>query len=627
MRAGLYIRVSTEEQALKGYSVQEQIDACARKAKELGATECIIFSEEGESGAYLDRPELEKLLQAIKLNEIQLVVALDTDRLARDLGTQIAIANEIEQYARLDFVFYSRGDPNNPEDNLFFHIKGAFAQYDRAKIRRNTSAGRRRKAMSGKIVIPGGWPGHPGVYGYRYVNDNNGPRLEIIEKEAEVIRYIYGLAHQEGYGVSRIVEHLNREGIPSPKGGVWHRSTVRRILTNETYAGTFYNYKYVSRMTNKRTPSGRRQIVKEMRPLEERISASVPAIIDRSTWEAVQAQLKQNSLRDRKSGSFFLLKGRVKCGLCGRSCLGETSGKPSPITNRRRTYYRCVGTKTGVFPKCKLPAISSSNNSRNPGLDNLVWEKVVEVINNPQLIKNYLDEAEDREVIENIEKQMERLKSKISDLEKQKDELLNLRLEGLLTAEQLKARLLKLENKKKAARDELDSAQKTLKAAKTVEIDPVSFCRYFQERIKSPTNEIKAQVINDLDIRVVVYPDYRFEVNWPFDMVTEIVEDVEVFSEYRSASMTPETKQILYEYAKKRLTTPAAIIREAIRYAPLDGSYKRLPRSRRFRSTVCLTQEDIRKITMMQKTYGVSSTQAIEWAITTYLKNLGLLER
>mgnify|MGYP000949821149 CR=1 FL=1 len=75
----------------------------------LSATEFEVFLEEGESGAFIDRPELERLLESIRLGEIGLVVALDTDRLARDLGAQIAIANEIEQYARLDFVYYSRG--------------------------------------------------------------------------------------------------------------------------------------------------------------------------------------------------------------------------------------------------------------------------------------------------------------------------------------------------------------------------------------------------------------------------------------------------------------------------------------------------------------------------------------
>ena len=451
MIAGLYIRVSSEEQAIKGYSVPEQIDACTKKAQELGATEYVIFPEEGESGAYIDRPELERLLEAVRSGEIQLVIALDTDRLARDLGTQIAIANEIEQYARLDFVYYSRGNPDNPEDNLFFHIKGAFAQYDRAKIRRNTSLGRKRKALTGQVVIPGGWKGHPGPYGYKYVKDHNGSRLEINEKEAEIVRYIYSLAHDEGYGILRIVERLNNEGIPSPKGSIWHGSTVGRTLKNELYTGVFYNFKFRSTMTDKRTAGGKRKIHQESRPLEER-TVPVPAIIDRHIWEAVQTQLKQNASRNQKIGSFFLLKGRVKCGLCGRTCAAENSGRVSPITKSRRTYYRCKGTKTGAYPKCNIPSIASKTNSKSTGLDDLVWAEIVKVINDPEIIKEYLNSIEENTTIEELNKQMIRLENKVHDLEKQKEELLNLRMEGLLTAEELKKRLLKLKTKKQAGK-------------------------------------------------------------------------------------------------------------------------------------------------------------------------------
>lgn len=621
MKAGLYIRVSTEEQAIKGYSVPEQIDACIKKALDLGATDYIIFCEEGgESGAFIDRPELERLFTAVRSGEIQLVIALDTDRLARDLGTQIAIANEIEKYARLDFVFYSRGNPDNPEDNLFFHIKGAFAQYERAKIRQRTSYGRKRKALMGKIVIPGGWKSHPGAYGYRYIKDD--PRFEVEEKEADVVRYIFDLAYSEQYGIMRIVEHLNNKGIPSPKGSIWHSSTVGRILKSELYAGVFYNFKFRSYMTNKRTPSGKRQILHKSRPLDERIPVSIPAIIDRKVWEAVQTQLKQNSLRNRKAGSFFLLKGRVKCGLCGRTCAAETSGRISPVTDSRRTYYRCKGTKTGAYPKCNLSSVSSKTNSKNPGLDDLVWAEIVKIISNPDLIKEHLDKEEDTDTINSLKDRITRLETKLNDLLKQKDELLSLRMEGLLTAEELKKRLVKLENKKKATEADLNDAQNVLKSTETVRIDPIEFCEYFQGRIKKPSNEIKSQVVNDLDIKVIIYSKSRFEVYWPFaEMTTGSVIEREVFITNKPVSMTPEIKEALQYYCKQNSTSTSVAIRRAIREAPLNTSFTKRPRGNRFRSTVELTQEDIRKVSMLQQAYNVSSSQAVEWALEVFLKS------
>lgn len=625
MKAGLYIRVSSEEQAIKGYSVPEQIDACTKKAQELGAAEFVIFPEEGESGAYIDRPELERLFESVRSGEIQLVIALDTDRLARDLGTQIAIANEIEQYARLDFVYYSRGDPNNPEDNLFFHIKGAFAQYDRAKIRRNTSLGRKRKALTGQVVIPGGWTGHPGPYGYTYVRDHNGSRLEINEKEAEIVRYIYSLAYDEGYGILRIVERLNNEGIPSPKGSVWHGSTVGRTLKNELYTGVFYNFKFRSTMTDKRTASGKRKIHQELRPLEERIPVAIPAIIDRHIWEAVQTQLKQNASRNQKIGSFFLLKGRVKCGLCGRTCAAETSGKVSPITKTRRTYYRCKGTKTGAYKKCNLPAVINKTNSKNPGLDDLVWAEIVKVVSDPEIIKEYLNSMEENTTIEELNKQKSRLENKAYDLEKQKEELLNLRMDGLLTAEELKKRLLKLKNKMTGVKIELNNTIKAIESTESVKIDPVKFCEYFQEKIKDPSDEAKANIVNDLGIRIIIYSNKRFEVYWPFNMVTEIKVDKEITAGKSPVSMTPEIEKSFDYYCEQQSAIPSAVIRQAIREAPLDGSYTRIPRGPRFRSTVMLTQKDLDKLSMIQQKFNISSSQAVEWVLKTFLENNEIL--
>jgi site-specific DNA recombinase len=626
MKAGLYVRVSTEEQAIKGYSVPEQIDACKKKAQELGATDYILFCEEGESGAYIDRPELERLIAAVQAGDIQLVVALDTDRLARDLGSQIVIANEIEQHAKLDFVFYSRGDPENPEDNLFFHIKGAFAQYERAKIKRNTTGGRKRKAMSGKIVIPGGWSGHPGPYGYKYINDDKGPRLEIIESEAKIVRYIFDLAYTEGYGILRIVDRLNQENIPSPKGGHWHGSTVGRILKSETYAGTFYNYKYRTHMSNKRTSSGRRQLLYELRPLEERIPVSVPAIVERHVWKEVQKNLKRNALNNRKAGRFFLLKGRVKCGLCGRTCAAETSGLPSAKSKTRRAYYRCKGTKTGAYPKCTLPAIpSNTTSSERQGLDDIVWAEIVKTINHPELIQEYLNEAEQAISVNNINSQINKLKPRLAELAKQKDELFNLRIEGLLTAEELKKRLIKLDNKKRELEGQLNDLQEKLAAINSNRIDPVEFCEYFQKRIQTSSDEIKSQIIHDLDIEIIAYPG-NYVICWPFAEIT-IKETLkpEPLIGSRPLSMTPKIREALYRYCEQNGDEVSSVIRQAIREAPIGRTIPKMVRQKRHRRTICLTETEIKKVAQIKGTYQLSSAYAIEWALETFLKEKGIL--
>ncbi len=89
MRAAVYARVSTEDQALHGYSINEQIQSGTERAEELGATEIVVFTDEGYSGATLDRPGLSELRNEINQGLIDLLILRDPDRL-----------NQIDSYVR-----------------------------------------------------------------------------------------------------------------------------------------------------------------------------------------------------------------------------------------------------------------------------------------------------------------------------------------------------------------------------------------------------------------------------------------------------------------------------------------------------------------------------------------------
>jgi len=592
MKAALYIRVSTEEQKLKGYSLPEQVDVCRKKAQELGATDFEVFADEGESGAYIDRPELERLLTAVKTKDFQFVIAMDTDRLSRDLGIQIFIAKEVEKYAKLDFVTYSRGDPNNPEDNLFFHIKGAFAQYDRAKIRRNTAYGRKRKALMGKVVVPGGWPGHPGAFGYNYSNSE----FEINPEEAETVKYVFELAYYKELSPTKIANHLNQKHIPAPKGGKWYPGPIRRMLLNEIYAGTFYNNKFKTITTGKRTLSGKRQTLRRERPVSERHPVSVPAIIERDVWETVQTRIKTNTITSKKNHQ-ALLQGKIRCMKCGRLYSAQSGGKA--------VYYRCTG-------RCKMPLLQVK------AFDKLIWEEVIKYISNPEIIKEQLNQPNNKE-IEKLEFQIDKLKQKQDNIEKHKDELLTLRMENLITADKLKKQLLKVDKKYKEINTEITTLQTRLSLLKKpLELDIDQFCLYFKERIQSEEFEEKLQVIKSLDITIKIYPSKLVEIDWPFNTATLNLNPI--YKEQTGFSMTKEIKTVL-----SKCDNRSEIIRKAILEAPLDVEYKKAPRGKREYSSVCLTEDTYIKLQQLQGTYHESAMRIIEWAIERHLKHLGLL--
>ena len=84
MNCAIYVRVSTQQQAEKGYSLQTQIDACKKKAEELGASSVKVYKDDGYSGAYLERPALDDLRDAVSQKLHDAIIIYDIDRLARD---------------------------------------------------------------------------------------------------------------------------------------------------------------------------------------------------------------------------------------------------------------------------------------------------------------------------------------------------------------------------------------------------------------------------------------------------------------------------------------------------------------------------------------------------------------
>lgn len=221
----LYVRVSTEDQVRKGYSLGDQINACRNHLLAIDHTNIEEYIDDGYSGEFLERPGLEKLRNDLQRGMIKTVAIYDPDRLSRNLTNQLIIADEIEKAgAKITFV---TGDYDcSPEGRLFFSMKGAVSAYEKAKIRERTSRGRRAKATKGKIVL------NARPFGYDWDAENS--MYLVNEREAEIIRLIYDLCINHGYGARIIALELVRLGIMGINNRPLSISTVSRILTKET---------------------------------------------------------------------------------------------------------------------------------------------------------------------------------------------------------------------------------------------------------------------------------------------------------------------------------------------------------------------------------------------------------
>lgn len=494
MRAAVYARVSTKAQAEKEASIPEQVEKCTELARSLGSTQVTPYVDEGFSGADSSRPALRQLLEDTKAGRYVLVVCYSVDRWARDLADQLACAREIERFARLEFVTHPMG--HGPEDVLFFQMRGAFAQFERALIRQRTAMGRRRKADKGQMVIPSG------PFGYRYNGDKEAPELFLHETEAAVVRKIFAMVVDEGLGKEAIRRRLWAEGCPSPKGSkTWGVSTIGRILRNPTYKGEFYNFKWRTVNENGRS----RRVARNQ---SEWRMVKVPAIVSPAIWEQAQERLKENGKVARRGRKYeYLLTGMCFCGHCGRRLMAcPQYGRP---------WYRCTGKRVLTEP-CSAPMVPALSKPTSKGIDDVVWAELLTVLTDPRMVLKAVENAQSRIVDDApLQEKESQLQSRLSELDSQKQELFDLRLDGLITAEDLRQRLQLIDAHRRDLDAELDLVARQRGTIDFAQLTPSNLAELVEwaRQIADTTSlEDRRRILQRLRVRVTVFQAGQIEI-------------------------------------------------------------------------------------------------------------------
>ena len=315
MRAAIYARYSTDLQSAS--SIEDQVRLCRERAEKENAAIIDIYSDYAISGSSLrNRPGMRALLEEAKKGRFDCVIAEALDRISRDQEDIAAIYKRL-RYSDIRVLTLAEGEISELHVGLKGTMNALFLKDLALKIRR----GQRGRVEAGRI--PGG-----GSYGYRIIRRllvdgsvSTGER-EIDPSQAEIIRRIFN-EYAVGMAPRQIAARLNREAVPSPRGGQWNASTIngnrkRRngILNNELYAGRII---YNRQRFLKHPETGKRIA----RPNLERewVTKDVPElrIIGDDLWERVQAIKQRYSSRwgNKRRSKKRLFSGLLKCGCCG----------------------------------------------------------------------------------------------------------------------------------------------------------------------------------------------------------------------------------------------------------------------------------------------------------------------
>jgi site-specific DNA recombinase len=284
MRVVALFRVSTEKQATDGASLDAQERAYRAMAARDGWTTVQEFRGcESASQASSDRRVLQQVLACIRDTEPDAIWVYEQSRLTR--GDELEVAGLLRELREREIKILVNGvvrDLGSIDERFMVGIQSLVDRAESERIKERMHRGKRERARQGKKNSG------PSPYGYQ--NPLKGMpgygTLEIVEEEARVVRLIFN-ERLEGSGEKAIANLLNERGVPSPLGGQWGGSTIRRVLLNPVCIGVSASNVWVSEKGKK---SFRLDLKNERAIVVENAH---PAIIDRATWDAVHGMPKQ----------------------------------------------------------------------------------------------------------------------------------------------------------------------------------------------------------------------------------------------------------------------------------------------------------------------------------------------
>ncbi|HYF96310.1 MAG TPA: recombinase family protein [Symbiobacteriaceae bacterium] len=430
----IYLRVSTEEQARKGFSLPDQRDACRARAKEIargadvsGVNVDIQEFVDTFGGDVLERPVLEDLRTYVRINKPDWFICMDPDRFSRNLTAQLIATDEIEK-AGTQLAFVQHNYEKTAEGRLFYQLRGAVAEFEKAKILERTARGKRRKLRDG------GRSNGAAPFGYQHNIETD--ELAVYEPEAQWVRLMFQWVADEHLTFYQIVRRLRELGVATKKGGVWREATVTYILRNTTYVGQMVCNRYdsVGMGAYRRLPKNKREVMTyRERPESDWIIAPVPAIIEQTMFDTVQRLLETYGRQGPRNS--YLLSALLRCGRCGSSMAynKKRQGRNGPGAAYLRCNRRFSDLRHYADPtRCPMPHMRAEK------IEQGIWETVCGWLVDPGLLEEYLQQHQSdggpkTDQLQTIAEEIAVLEQQLADKQNEQVVIIHKQMKKLLT--------------------------------------------------------------------------------------------------------------------------------------------------------------------------------------------------
>lgn len=331
-KAVIYVRVSTDDQAREGHSIETQLEKCQSLCNLREYQVVDTYIEPGKSGSDANRPEYLRMVEMIKTGNIDYVVAIKLDRLNRSTKNSEELFSVLKaSKTALDLVLES-ADINTPSGRFQARISAAHGELVREEIQERTTMGVRQATLKGNVS------GRP-AFGYEKDKNNPIPELRkrviINEINAQIVREVFNLC-ASGLSYHHIAKEMKRK---YPKVLTWKDSAIQRILNNKWYIGILEYGK-----------SNKNSVI-------EIIKGVIPPIIDEDLFYQCQDQIKNHKNNYIRKHNYIFAK-KLICPHCTDGSFIMAGHSSYNRGSNLYLYYKCPNCNSYISEKELLKSIA-----------------------------------------------------------------------------------------------------------------------------------------------------------------------------------------------------------------------------------------------------------------------------
>ncbi|WP_438447451.1 recombinase family protein [Gorillibacterium sp. sgz5001074] len=427
MRAALYIRVSTDEQAEEGFSIEGQKNRLRSFCDSQDWMISKVYIDDGYSAKDLNRPQMQQLIKDIPNDEFDIILIYKLNRLTRSAADCDYLLKLFDRY-NIKFQSCTESyETRTATGRLFIRLMADIAQWERENIAENVRFGMEQMVKEGQR------PGGPVPFGY----DKDG---KIIPEEAAVLHELRQL-YMSGNGFKTVASILNNRGLLR-RGFSWTAQTVYYVLDNPYYAGKIrwgtkkMNGKYASRKK------------------EEKVNCifsdgSHEPIFAMEAYEEHTRRMKVRSFGGYTKAREYWFAGILRCAKCGSAMTGRYhQNKRKDGSFNKILSYIC--SKRQMSNGCDMPMFRQE----------LVERLVLDYVDQIKLNLSKVDEMEQEAKQERhkVESELDELRKQLSEVQKRKKKWQYAFANDLMSEDDLRER----SNEEKLVEDSLAERIKAL---------------------------------------------------------------------------------------------------------------------------------------------------------------------